>query len=92
MSNETEEQKQIRYRSWAEQQRWEIESGGCTHTSWAQKDISIGGQLMFVIEPVVRLSNDDDSYYVQTFRTRDELEEFIAELCKDADEAWGKKK
>ena len=92
MFNETAEQKQKRYKEWAQSERWQIESGGCNHTSWAQKDISIGGQLIAVIEPVVRLSNDDDPYYVQTFRTRNELEEFIAELRKDADEAWGEKK
>ena len=89
MNKETEEQKQARYKEWADHELSQIKSSGCSHTSWAQKEISIGGQLMHNIAPVVRLSNDDDSYYVQTFRTRDELEAFINKLRKDANEAWG---
>ena len=39
--------------------------------------------------PVVCLSQDDDPYYSQYFNSRDEVEAFIAELRKCADEAWG---
>jgi len=64
---------------------------GCSHDVWAQKDISIGGEVLTTIDPVVRIANDDDPFYVQTFATRDELERFISELRKAADEAWGEK-
>jgi hypothetical protein len=64
---------------------------GCTHDVWAQKDISIGGEVLATIDPVVRIANDDDSFYVQTFTTRDEVEKFISEIRQAADEAWGEK-
>ena len=40
--------------------------------------------------PVVILTNDEDSYYCQTFKTREELDVFIAELVAAADSAWPK--
>ena len=88
---ETEEQKQARYKAWADRQLAEIEDGGCGHDVWALHDLSIGGQLMHKINPVVQMANDDDSYYCQTFKTRAEIDSFIAELQKCADEAWGSK-
>ena len=64
---------------------------GCSHDVWVQKDISYDGEVLATIDPVVRIANDDDPFYVQTFATRDELESFISELRKAADEAWGEK-
>jgi hypothetical protein len=34
------------------------------------------------------MANDADSYYVQTFRSRAEVDALIAELAKNRDEAW----
>ena len=64
---------------------------GCSHDVWVQKDIRIGDEVLATINPVVRIANDDDSFYVQTFTTKDELEKFISKLRQAADEAWGKK-
>jgi hypothetical protein len=36
----------------------------------------------------VFLSNDEDSFYTQEFRNREELEVFIQQLRAVADEAW----
>jgi hypothetical protein len=49
------------------------------HEAWVDR----GGELA-----VVKLANIDDGYYVQVFRTRAELEEFIAGLRAVVDEAW----
>ena len=89
--NETEEQKQKRYKEWADDRLAEIDYGGCNHNVWVLHDLSIGGQLMHKINPVVQMANDDDGWYCQTFKTRAEVDAFIAELQKCADEAWGAK-
>ena len=88
--NETENQKRARYQSFLQQELHGLKHG-CSHDVWAQKDISIGGEVLTTIDPVVRIANDDDSFYVQTFTNRDELERFISKLRKAADEAWGEK-
>ena len=88
--NETENQKRARYQSFLQQEMHGLKHG-CSHDVWAQKDISIGGEVLTTINPVVRIANDDDSFYVQTFTTRDEVEKFISELRQAADEAWGEK-
>jgi hypothetical protein len=38
----------------------------------------------------VMLANEEDGYYGQIFRSRDELNTFIGELHGAADEAWGR--
>jgi hypothetical protein len=48
---------------------------GVPHTPWAK-------------DGKVFLSNDEDSYYIQEFRHREELEVFIQQLRATADEAW----
>jgi hypothetical protein len=45
------------------------------HTPWAK-------------DGKVFLSNDEDSFYTQEFRNREELEVFIQQLRATADEAW----
>lgn len=37
---------------------------------------------------VVWLTNDNDSHYTESFKTRKELEEFIAKLRACADACW----
>lgn len=37
---------------------------------------------------IVWLANDNDSHYTQSFKTREELEAFIAKLQACADECW----
>ena len=44
--------------------------------------------LAVVDPPVVALSNRDDTFYTQYFRSRGELEKFISELRAVADQAW----
>lgn len=56
-------------------------SGGCTHSVWAT---SVAGIT------VVEMANDDDPHFVQTFRSREELESFIDELDRAASEAWSR--
>lgn len=62
---------------------------GCDHSAWAQREITFMGEVLQTHHPVVRLSNDDDPHYIQTFNSRAELEAFIAHLRTVADEAWG---
>lgn len=38
----------------------------------------------------VRLANEEDGYYEQIFRSREELNTFIQGLHSAADEAWGR--
>jgi len=45
------------------------------HTPWAK-------------DGKVFLSNDEDSFYTQEFRNREELEAFIQQLRATAKEAW----
>lgn len=48
---------------------------GPPHTSWAE-------------DGKVFLANEEDSYYTEEFRNREELEAFIQQLRAAADEAW----
>jgi hypothetical protein len=45
------------------------------HSAWVQ-------------DGVVKMANNDDPHYVETFKTREEVECFIAYLLLKADEAW----
>lgn len=47
----------------------------CTHSAWAE-------------DGVLKMANNDDSHYVETFTSRQELEQFIAYLRFQANEAW----
>lgn len=91
----SEEQKQRdaeseKVQRWVKDELHDI-AHGCKHEAWVQRDITFRGEVVHKLEtPVVRLANDDDSYYVQTFRSRDELDRFIVGLRYAADEAWGK--
>lgn len=51
--------------------------GNCTHAAWVKNDR-------------VFLSNDDDPYYRQDFKSREELQAFVDHLWQVADEAWPK--
>ena len=48
----------------------------CTHGAWVE-------------DGFVRFSNDDDDYYVQVFKTPEELNDFIKHLIETGIEAWG---
>ena len=48
---------------------------GSPHTAWAE-------------DGKVFLANEEDSYYTEEFRSREELEVFIQQLRATADEAW----
>lgn len=37
---------------------------------------------------IVWITNDNDSHYTESFKTREELEEFIAKLRACADACW----
>jgi len=50
-------------------------AGGCKHEAWARD-----GKVM--------LANDQDESYVQEFTSRADLDAFIVELLRAADEAW----
>ncbi len=73
-------------------ERASIESGGHdTHSVWAASDMWSHG-VHFKHNPVVGLCNDGDPYYIQYFTSREDVNAFIAELQKAADEAWGETK
>lgn len=63
--------------------------GGCTHGAWVDTETSALGMTQ-KHEPFVGMTNDDDPYYVQYFRTREEVDAFIKELEQARDEAWPK--
>jgi hypothetical protein len=42
----------------------------------------------WVADGVVKMSNNDDGYYTEVFKTREEVERFVAYLLLKADEAW----
>jgi hypothetical protein len=48
---------------------------GAPHAAWAK-------------DGRVFLANEEDSYYTEEFRSREELEAFIQQLRAAADEAW----
>jgi hypothetical protein len=48
---------------------------GSPHTAWAK-------------DGKVFLANEEDSYYTEEFRSREEMEVFIQQLRATADEAW----
>jgi hypothetical protein len=48
---------------------------GSPHTAWAK-------------DGKVFLANEEDPYYTEEFRNREELEAFIKQLRATADEAW----
>lgn len=69
-----------------------IERGGnCDHEAFVVDRIWGMGEdnLAKVDPPVVGLCNTDDSYYIQYFKNREEIEKFIEAVRKAADEAWG---
>lgn len=51
------------------------DGGNCQHTAWVKNDR-------------VFLSNDDDSYYQQDFKNKEELQKFVDHLWFVADQAW----
>lgn len=58
------------------------------HDVWTAKEAWACG-VHFKHPPSVGLCNEDDSFYTQYFNSRQEIEAFIDELKKAADEAWG---
>lgn len=87
----TQEQREAdeRKKKWIEGELHDLDYG-VEHNAWAQSAITYRGEVVHTHEPVVRLANDDDGFYVQTFKTREQLEAFITHLRQVADEAWGK--
>lgn len=69
-----------------------IERGGnCDHEAFVVDRIWGMGEdnLAKVDPPVVGLCNTNDSYYIQYFKNREEIEKFIEAVRKASDEAWG---
>ena len=62
-----------------------MRGGNCKHETFIYEGV-YGVNLE---KPVIALCNNDDSYYIQYFRTKEELGEFIAELQKLSNELWG---
>jgi hypothetical protein len=85
--NETPEQVAARTAAWIKSERHQLEYG-CKHCVWVQREIVLG-DFHEPITPVVRLTNDDDGFYVQTFHTASELDEFIGVLQAARTEAFG---
>jgi hypothetical protein len=61
----------------ASSKKHDPKGGNCTHTAWVKN-----GRVF--------LSNDDDGYYQQDFKNREELQAFVDHLWQIADEAWPK--
>jgi hypothetical protein len=54
---------------------YDPEGGNCLHEAWVKN-----GRVF--------LSNNDDSYYQQDFKSREALQAFVTHLWNVADEAW----
>lgn len=54
----------------------DLTKGTCHHQCWHK-------------DGIVWIANDDDSYYQESFKTREELEAFITKLKSCANECWG---
>ena len=64
-----------------------INDGGCAHGVWVTSSVGLP-DMEIPVGPVVEMANDDDGYYVQVFRSRSELDEFVSRLLAAANAAW----
>lgn len=62
-----------------------LRGGNCKHEAF----IYSGCYGIDLDNPVIALCNDDDSYYMQYFRSKQELDEFIDTLQKISEQLWG---
>ena len=53
-----------------------------------QRENHMDKHSVWVQDGVVKMANNDDPHYVEVFKTREEVELFIAYLLSKADEAW----
>ncbi len=60
---------------------------GYKHTVWL--DASGGIHEPGVVHQGVAMANNDDDFYYCLFESREEVEDFIAELRAAADQKWG---
>ena len=86
---ETQEQQAARNERVKKYAMFCITDGGVSHDVWITRSIGLPG-MEEQIPPVVEMANNDDGYYMQTFRNREELEIFIKTLQDAANEAWPK--
>ena len=86
---ETPEQKMARHNMIKNREMLLIEKGGVSHDVWVTRHVGLAG-MKEPVSPTVQIANDEDGWYVQAFRTRRELEAFIAELRDCANDAWPK--
>ena len=60
-----------------------------TPPTWiAEREADLEKHSAWVEDGVVKLANNDDGYYTETFKTRDEVELFVGYLLEKANEAW----
>ena len=65
--------------------------GRARHEAWVETKETWQGETQ-EHEPMVLLSNDDDTYYFQVFTSADALKEFIGTLQSALYEAWPSEK
>ena len=53
-----------------------------------QRENHMDKHSAWVQDGVVKMANNDDGYYMEVFKTRKEVEHFVAYLLSKADEAW----
>ena len=84
----TPEQKQ-----YYESELQSIRRGGYKHSAFVIDSIPGKGSpnLGPVEPPVVGVSQEDDSFYMQYLQNWDEVEALIAQLREEATKAWGQK-
>lgn len=58
------------------------------HSAWVD-DVSRISGIDVLHKPIVKLSNDDDSFYVQTFHNWDAVGELVAQLIASGMDAFG---
>lgn len=83
---ETPEEFEQRNQYVIEQEMRDIEHG-VSHEVWIVNAVGLEGHTK-PVDPVVQMANHDDGHYVQTFKSREEINEFIATLERQRDEVW----
>ena len=62
-----------------------------TATEWLeQRETHMEKHSAWVQDGVVQMSNNNDPYYTKAFKSRKEVERFVAYLLQKSDEAWPK--
>lgn len=84
---ETAEERQQRNLRVMDDELCKMEHGNITHEVWVQNTIGLPG-MEIQIDPVVRIANSEDGFYVQTFKCPEDVDRLIQALESAKLQAW----